>query len=45
MSEEELKEWMQAFIDIQESIEKMDLREEQTTPNAKYLRMKQQCLF
>ena len=45
MSEEELKEWIKAFTDIEESIEKMDLCEEQANPNAKYLRMKQQCLF
>ena len=45
MSEEAKKEWQQAFIDIEESIEEMDLREEQQNPNAKYLRMKQQDLF
>ena len=45
MSEEALKEWQQAFIDIEESIEEMDLREEKENPNAKYLRMKQQSLF
>ena len=45
MSEEALKEWQKAFTDIQKSIEEMDLREEQQNPNAKYLRMKQQCLF
>ena len=45
MTEEELEEWKQAFIDIEESIEQMDLREEQTNPNAKYLRLKQQELF
>jgi hypothetical protein len=45
MSEEALKEWQQAFIDIEESIEEMDLREEKENPNAKYLRMKQQDLF
>ena len=45
MSEEEHNEWVNAFIDIEESIEQMDLREEQTNPNAKYLRMKQQDLF
>jgi hypothetical protein len=45
MTEEALKEWQQAFIDIEESIEEMDLREEQTNPNAKYLRLKQQELF
>ena len=45
MTEEALKEWQQAFIDIEESIEQMDLREEKEKPNAKYLRMKQQELF
>ena len=45
MSEEEHNEWVNAFKDIEESIEEMDLREEKENPNAKYLRMKQQCLF
>jgi len=45
MTEEALKEWEQAFKDIEESIEEMDLREEQQNPNAKYLRLKQQELF
>lgn len=45
MTEESKAEWEQAFIDIEESIEEMDLREEQNNPNAKYLRMKQQSLF
>ena len=45
MTEEALKEWQKAFTDIQESIEEMDLREEQQNPNAKYLRLKQQELF
>ena len=45
MSEEALKEWQKAFTDIEESIEEMDLREEQQNPNAKYLRLKQQSLF
>ena len=45
MTEESLNEWKQAFIDIEESIEEMELREEQTNPNAKYLRLKQQELF
>ncbi len=45
MTEEEYNEWVNAFIDIEESIEQMDLREERTNPNAKYLRMKQQDLF
>ena len=45
MSEEEYNEWVNAFKDIEESIEEMDLREEKENPNAKYLRMKQQSLF
>ena len=45
MSEEEHNEWVNAFRDIEESIEEMDLREEKENPNAKYLRMKQQDLF
>jgi hypothetical protein len=45
MTEDEVKEWQQAFSDIEESIENLDLREEQNNPNAKYLRMKQQELF
>ena len=45
MTEEALKEWQQAFIDIEESIEQLDLCEEKERPNAKYLRMKQQDLF
>ena len=45
MTEEALREWQKAFTDIEESIEEMDLREEETNPNAKYLRMKQQSLF
>lgn len=45
MSEEALKEWQKAFTDIEESIEEMDLHEEQQNPNAKYLRLKQQELF
>lgn len=45
MTEEALKEWQQAFIDIEESIKQMELREDKTNPNAKYLRMKQQSLF
>lgn len=40
MTEEAKKE-----IDIEESIEEMDLQEEKTRPYAKYLRMKQQSLF
>ena len=45
MTEEEHTEWVNAFRDIEESIEQMDLREEKENPNAKYLRMKQQDLF
>lgn len=45
MTEEALKEWQQAFIDIEQSIEQMDLQEEKRNPNAKYLRLKQQELF
>ena len=45
MTEESKAEWEQAFIDIEESIDEMDLREEQNNPNAKYLRLKQQSLF
>ena len=45
MSEEEHNEWVNAFKDIEESIEEMDLREDAENPNAKYLRMKQQDWF
>lgn len=45
MTEEAKKELEQAFIDIEESIENMDLQAEQQNPNAKYLRLKQQELF
>lgn len=45
MTEVELSEWKQAFIDIEESIEQMEARELAENPNAKYLRMKQQELF
>ena len=45
MSEEEHNEWVNAFKDIEESIEELNLREEKENPNAKYLRMKQQDLF
>lgn len=45
MTEEELAEWRQAFIDIEESIAEMDLQEEKQNPNAKYLRLRQQDLF
>ena len=41
MSEEEHNEWVNAFKDIEESIEEMDLREEEQNPYAIYLRMKQ----
>ena len=45
MTEESKKEWEQAFIDIEERIDQMELREDAENPNAKYLRMKQQSLF
>lgn len=45
MTEESKAEWEQAFIDIEESIEKLDLQEDVKKPNAKYLRLKQQDLF
>lgn len=45
MTEESKAEWEQAFKDIEESIKEMDLREDETNPYAKYLRMKQQSLF
>jgi hypothetical protein len=45
MTEDEVKDSQKAFTDIEESIENLDLREEQNNPNAKYLRMKQQELF
>ena len=45
MSEEEHNEWVNAFKDIEESIEELNLREEKENPNAKYLRLKQQSLF
>ena len=45
MTEEALKEWQQAFIDIEESIENLELKEGKTNPYSKYLRMKQQELF
>ena len=45
MTEEERNEWVQAFKDIEESIEQLDLCEEKERPNAKYLKMKQQDLF
>ena len=45
MTEESKAEWEQAFRDIEESIEEMDLREEQTNPYAKYKTIKTQDLF
>lgn len=45
MTEEERAEWQKAFKDIEESIEKMDLQEDNKNPYAKYLRLKQQELF
>ena len=45
MTEESKAEWEQAFIDIDESIEEMDLREEQNNPYATYKKLKQQDLF
>ena len=45
MTEAELQEWKQAFIDIEESIEMVD---KETYPNPeirKYMRLKQQELF
>ena len=45
MTEEALKEWQQAFIDIEESIENLELEEGKKNPYSKYLKMKQQNLF
>lgn len=45
MTEEEKKEWEQAFIDIEESIENIWLYEEQKHPYIRLLRAKQQDLF
>lgn len=45
MTPEELAEWKQAFIDIEESIEALDLQENVKNPYAKYLKLKQQDLF
>lgn len=45
MTEEELNEWKQAFIDIEESIEQLELEEGMKNPYSRYLRMKQQSLF
>ena len=44
MTEEALKEWQQAFIDIEESIDGLDYPNCKPD-NLKYLRMKQQELF
>jgi hypothetical protein len=44
MTEEEKKEWEQAFIDIEESIVGLDYPKADPE-NLKYLRMKQQELF
>ena len=45
MTEEEHSEWVKAFTDIEESIEKMELEQGNKNPYSKYLRMKQQDLF
>ena len=45
MSEESKKEWEQAFIDIEESIENIEVEEGMKNPYSRYLRMKQQSLF
>ena len=45
MTEEELEEWKQAFIDIEESIEQLEVEQGTKNPYSKYLRMKQQSLF
>lgn len=45
MNEEEVNEWKQAFIDIEESIENIELEEGMKNPYSRYLRMKQQDLF
>lgn len=45
MSEAELQEWKQAFIDIEESIEQIEVIEQANNPYAQYLKMKQQELF
>lgn len=42
MTEESKAEWEQAFKDIEESIEQMELEEEKANPYSKYLKMKQQ---
>jgi len=43
MSDEEVKQWEQAFIDIEESIDELYSADEKTKLG--YLRMKQQELF
>ena len=45
MSEEEHTEWVNAFTDIEESIENIELEEGTKNPYSRYLRMKQQSLF
>ena len=45
MNDEELNEWKQAFIDIEESIEQIESDESKDNPYAQYLKMKQQELF
>lgn len=45
ITEAEAREWQQAFIDIEESIENLDLEENQKNPYSKYLRLRQQDLF
>lgn len=44
MTEESLKEWQQAFIDIEESIDGLDYPNCKPE-NLKYLKLKQQELF
>jgi len=43
MTEESLKEWQKAFLDIEESIEA--LYSEKEKRNRKYMKLKQQNLF
>lgn len=45
MDAESLEAWKNAFIEIEESIEQLDLKEGQKNPYSRYLRMKQQTLF
>ena len=45
MSEEEHNEWVNAFKDIEESIEQLELEEGKINPYSEYLKMKQQDLF